>query len=346
MKEVAMTKLTRPTWMLPIALWSFGVAACGGADDEQLRDTSSAGGGGAGDAAGKTGGSTGGAGAPKGGAGGANASGSTGGVSNAATREVKIRFRAKVLDRAFACGERYEGIGKTRSTVDPADFRFFIQDLKLVDKSGKAVPVNMKTQAPWQDAKVALIDFEDQRGACGQGTPATNDTIIGSVPAGDYNGVEFTNGVPEELNHSDPVTGPAPLQIDSALSWSWLTGFKFFIAELHQSMDTVASDADGGVLAGGVGLVHVGSNACKANEGCLHANRNLVRLMRFDPDKDVIVADIGAIFADTDLTLDAQCHSAGEFCPPLFANVGVDWTTGASAKTQTIYRIEAQETAK
>jgi hypothetical protein len=42
----------------------------------------------------------------------------------------------------------------------------------------------------------------------------------------------------------------------------------------------------------------------------------------------------------TDLSQDAQCHSAGECCAPMFAHAGVDWDTGQSLPTQSVYRVE------
>jgi uncharacterized repeat protein (TIGR04052 family) len=337
-----MSKLTRPALLLPIAILGAGNWACGSSADEPTEGVEQAGSvavsGGAGGKAATAGKgtSTAGAKSPSAGRGGAAAGG----------REVTIRFRAKVGERAFACGQRYDNLGSARTSVDPADFRFFVQDLSLIDKSGKAVPVSIKVRSPWQDTQVALLDFEDQSGSCGQGSAATNDVIEGNVPAGEYAGVEFTNGVPEDLNHIDPVTGPAPLQLDAALSWGWLTGFKFFIAEVHQTMDPSAKDADGGVVPGGAGLLHVGSTACKANEGCLHANRNRVRLMDFNPDKDVIVADFGNVFSNTDLSHDSQCHSSGMACSALFKQVGLDFQSGEQLSTQSVYRVEPRGAGK
>jgi uncharacterized repeat protein (TIGR04052 family) len=329
-----MAKLSRPALMLPIVIVSAVAAACDGSRDDAQAGAGAGHVASAGTAAGTAGELAGSGGAKR-----ANA-GKGGALAAGEGRAVTIRFRAKVQDRAFACGERYENLGSAHTSVDPADFRFFVQDLKLIDKSGAAVPVSIAVRSPWQDSAIALLDFEDQTGSCGQGTAATNDVIVGTVPVADYTGIEFSNGVPEDLNHIDPVTGPAPLQLDSALSWGWLTGFKFFIAELHQTQDASTTDADGGIAPGGAGLLHMGSTGCKANEGCLHANRNLVQLTGFDPDKDVIVADIANVFTNTDLTQDSQCHSAGMTCPALFKQVGLDFQTGERLPTQSVYRIE------
>jgi hypothetical protein len=58
----------------------------------------------------------------------------------------------------------------------PADFRFYIQDLKLIDADGKEAPVKLDSRAPWQSKDLALIDFEDAQGHC-HGTAETNTSI-------------------------------------------------------------------------------------------------------------------------------------------------------------------------
>jgi uncharacterized repeat protein (TIGR04052 family) len=225
--------------------------------------------------------------------------------------------------------------------AQPADFRFFVQDLTLIDSEDREVLVSLAVRSPWQTEAVALLDFEDQAGSCGQGSALTNDRILGTVPQRVYKAVLFSNGVPEQLNHEDPLLHPAPLQATD-LTWGWLTGFKFFVAELHQ----IAEDrGDGVVVRPGVGLVHIGSRSCSGDPRltttCQRPDRNRIRLESFDPDKNVIVADIGALFADTDLSQDAQCHSAGAYCASPFARMGIDWDSGQSVLgVQTVYRVE------
>jgi uncharacterized repeat protein (TIGR04052 family) len=252
---------------------------------------------------------------------------------------VTIRFRAKVFDQPFACRQIYRAVGAPEATVTPADLRFFVQDLRLIADDGRAVAVALDERSPWQIASVALIDFEDQTGACSQGTAITNTEITGSVPDGHYDGVQFSNGVPEDLNHADPLKYPAPLQVTD-LTWGWLTGFKFFVAELRQAADP---NDDAGVAGSGLGMLHVGAAACNGTpQGtyCQHQNRNDVRLPHFDPEHNAIVVDVAALFSKTDLASDTQCHSDIEACEPLFGNVGIDWKTGRSTDTQSVYRVE------
>lgn len=294
---------------------------------------------GASGSAGKAGSSS----AGKGGAGGAGGAG--GKVSDDATQEVTIRFKATVADRDFSCLDRYNDLGSKKTSMMPADFRFYVQDLKLIDANDKEVPVKLDTRAPWQSKDVALIDFEDAQGRC-HGTAETNTTITGRVPRSDsgaYKGVVFSNGVPESLNHLEQSTQQPPLDVTD-LFWTWLSGYRFVVAELVEDAadgGSASSADDAGAALPGIGLMHVGSTACRKDQGCTKPNRNLIRLSDFNPEKDVIVADLGAIFQDTDLSQDMQCHAADALCAPMFEQIGVRFDTGASLKEQKVYRVAA-----
>lgn len=278
--------------------------------------------------------------AGKGGSGGAGGKGGSGGGGGSQDdlQSVTIRFRARVADRDFDCREKYEDVGSGKTTAVPADFRFYVQDLKLITSDGEEVPVALETREPWQTADVALLDFEDMQGRC-HGTPETNNVITGKVPAGDYNGVVFSNGVPEALNHLDQSTQPAPLDITD-LYWAWLSGYRFMVAELMADGEPAVED-DAGVAQPGIGLMHIGSTSCRKDRGCTKKNRAEVRLEDFKPDSDVIVADIAAIFSSTDISQDMQCHAADEICAPMFERLGVDFATGESTGEQKVFRVAA-----
>ena len=286
------------------------------------------------------------AGTPNDGGAGGEAGLGDGGSSNPGPMKVSLHFKATVGDQAFACGTTYTGQGSTKVSVEPRDFRFYVQNVRLLDTKGNAVPVTLDTRTPWQTPDVALLEFEDGTGACVDGNPEKNDVITGTVPSGTYSGVVFVNGIPDALNHGDPLQLPAPLQA-GAMTWGWLYGFKFLKAELG------ATGAPSGDAEPGLGLVHVGSTGCdNALDGgmpdygsppkvaCTEPNRNEVRLEGFNPATNTIVADIGALFAGIDLSVDNQCHSEGPSCPSEFAALGLDFTTGAPTTTQSVYHVE------
>lgn len=262
--------------------------------------------------------------------------GANAGGDASAAKLVTIRFKAKVGGADFACGQSYPGQGSTATTVKAKDFRFYVMDLRLVNSDGEEVPVVLDERLPWQTPEVALMDFENGECETDFQDADLNDEITGKVPEGDYEGVAFVNGVPEELNHADPATLAAPLQKGN-LTWGWLPGFRFLKAELVQDAMPPAVP--------GNGWAHSGSTACTGNPkmgtvSCAKKNRNKVKLENFDPDTNVIVADVGAIFKGTDMTQDKQCHGSGAACDSMFEQLGIDYETGNPMATQSVYRVE------
>lgn len=256
-------------------------------------------------------------------------------ISDAADMAVTIKFAARVGSDDFACGQQYQNIGKSKTTVTPTDLRMFVQDVKLISQSGDEVPVVLDTRKPWQDSDVALLDFEDGSGDCNEGNAEMNTKITGKVPEDTYVGIIFSNGVPEELNHEDPTAAPDPLGMFTDLSWGWLGGYIFSKVEVRQ----VTTEA-----TFGSGIAHVGSTACtgKPQSGsvkCGKPNRNLVQLDEFDPKTDTIIFDVAPVFEQTDLTEMSECHSTGEFCAPMFEALGVDQTTGKALSVQAVFSV-------
>lgn len=263
--------------------------------------------------------------------------GSMGGAPTATARQaVRLSFVARVGDEPFACGTSYRTASDAEFT--PADLRLFVQDIALIDRDGNEQPMSIDVRAPWQIDGVALIDFEDASAACLAGTRETNIEITGHVAPGDYRGLVFSNGVPTALNHADPSRLPPPLQAGS-MSWGWLQGYRFLMAEI------AATAASGDAAAPGSALLHVGSTACSGNPGtggiaCTKPNRNRVRLPDYDPAGDAIVIDIAELFADMDLASVTTCHSSGEDCTPLFERLGLDLMNGLATESQRVYRVE------
>jgi uncharacterized repeat protein (TIGR04052 family) len=253
----------------------------------------------------------------------------------AETRALSVHFRAMVGSEDFSCGATY--VSSAGASFTPADLRLFVQDLALITSDGVEEPVALDVRAPWQLANVALLDFEDASGACLLGTSASNVEITGRVPVGEYRGLVFTNGVPESENHGDPARLPPPLQAGS-MSWGWLLGYRFLMAEVAAVGSGVADAA-----APGSALVHVGSTACSGNPSaggivCSKPNRNRIRLPDFDPDVDAVVIDIASLFEGTDLSQVTTCHSSGEECAPFLERVGIRFDDGAPTDRQALYR--------
>ena len=96
-------------------------------------------------------------------------------------RPVALRF---TMDAA--CGRDIAGLAPV--PVRLRDARLFVSEVALIDKAGRSAPVTLD-QNIWQHQDTALLDFEDATEGC-TGTPERNDRITGTVPAGDYTGVD------------------------------------------------------------------------------------------------------------------------------------------------------------
>lgn len=219
------------------------------------------------------------------------------------------------------------GTGKTAATLH--DARFYVQDVALIDATGKTVPVTL-TPGPWQTAGTALLDFEDAGGGCRGGTPATNAVVTGTVPAGRYSGLSFTVGVPPDLNHSSTEQAPPPLDI-AAMGWSWQAGRKFMKVEVDPAGGVRKPDGS----RAATWFLHLGSTGCTGNPAtgetvaCARSNRVPVTLAGFDPATQAVALDLAALFAGSDLARDqgaaVGCMSGptDADCPPVFARLGL-----------------------
>ncbi len=256
-----------------------------------------------------------------------------------ATQSAAIHFKAVVGKEDFACGRSYSGIGTTKSTIQPKDFRLYIHNVRLLDETGKEVPLQLDQDGTWQLDDLALIDFEDARGACGNGTPEINTVAVGVVPSEhQYHGLKFTVGVPFEKNHTDLTKMPSPLNLTS-MAWVWNAGRKFIRIEF----------ASTGRPRGNV--LHLGSTGCTPNTtkttvptSCVNPNRPEISLPDFDPAKDQVVLDLAALLQDSDVDNTPKEFASGCMssvnnpdCEPLFSNLGLA-LKGGDPHAQTVFR--------
>lgn len=257
-------------------------------------------------------------------------------------RDVAIQFAARVGDVPFACGETYPGIGTTKVDFRPGDMRFYVSRLRLVTADGSEVPVELEQDGTWQRDDVALLDFENAEAPCSVGTPATNDVVVGKVPAGIYNGIRFDLGIPFALNHADASTALPPLNVTS-MFWNWNGGYKFLRLDSFNGDNLDQFN------------VHLGSTGCDGatpvnppSEECANPNRPEISLSGFDPDSSVIVADLAALLADSDLTTNQPDTAPGcqsflldNDCIPVFAKLGMNFSEpGGPAPRQAFFHVE------
>ena len=256
---------------------------------------------------------------------------------------VTLNFRAQVGEEPFACGQIYENVGTSHSRWLPADFRFYVSGVRLIKADRTEVPVHLKRD-DWQDDDTALLDFENHTQPCNNGTVETNTSIRGLAPAGEYTGVRFILGVPFAKNHRNPDSPEvvSPLNLDS-MSWGWQLGYKFMRVDSFVVLDGPSFDEF---------RIHLGSTGCRYGRplevaGCVWPNRADVILTDFDAATDVIVADLAAVLADSDLTSNVPQTAPGCMsdqpdtdCVPVFRSLGLDFGDGfATPATQKFFRL-------
>jgi uncharacterized repeat protein (TIGR04052 family) len=150
--------------------------------------------------------------------------------------------------------------------------------------------------------------------------------------------------VPFARNHAELSKAPPPLSL-SRLYWSWAGGYKFLRVDMRATQGDSAASA---------WVIHLGSAACtpaasasSVPTACANPNRATVRLDNFDPTRDVIVADLGALLARSNVRRNqpktaAGCMSADNDadCGGLFASLGLPHSASTGADTPKFFRVE------
>lgn len=250
---------------------------------------------------------------------------------------VTIQFEAVVGSEPLACSDEnnvsrtYASIGTSAETISIKDFRFFVSEIEMVATDGTKVPLILEENSyQHQDAggiHVALLDFEDNTGGCVDrgNSPATYTTVVGKVPAGEYTGLQFTVGVPFELNH---IEFP-DIQVlnHTSMAWKWAAGRKFTKLEAQSESNTSL-----------VWNFHLGSTGCVDTDSdgitneCAQPNRVTIAYGHFDPATETVKIDYKALLSDNDLAQDLGsakgCMSglSDPECEGIMGRLGIDVT--------------------
>jgi len=247
-----------------------------------------------------------------------------------------IRFAAAVGSKPFQCGQSYTDLGLGGATVAVDYFRFFVSGVRLIDATGRRVPLELQQDGVWQRRDVAFLSFENPASGCANGSPLQHEEVAGTAPPGDYRAVEFTLGLPNDLDHADATVAESPLNLTD-MFWTWQAGYKF----LRFDARVTAPD---GSSAGY--FLDLGSTGCTQPPGgavtCRNPNLETVVLDGFDPEKNVVVADLGSLFAHADLLALARAggcmSSPGQACQPVMHDLGVAFG-GEAGGAQALFRV-------
>ena len=232
-------------------------------------------------------------------------------------RPAEIRFDVRFDGGPVSCLPSASGWALT-------DLRFFVHDIVLHTEQGRSAPLLMKNDGMWQNSSVALLDFEDGTGSCLNGTTAINTRVHGDVALREDDavaGLSFQVGVPESLNHGNPMTAVAPLSY-TIMHWHWRSGYKFMRAGARSENDFA--------------WLHLGSSRCAGTigniEGCTSPNRPQVALDAFRPDADLVIIDLARLLGPV-LQGDGDpwsCESGPDerHCRAVFSELGINFDSG------------------
>lgn len=279
------------------------------------------------------------------------ACGGGGDATDTGPQAITLDFAAYAGSTPVKCGTLVSGLGSGSVAAQIKDFRFYVTNVKLLKADGSKVALTLPANDDWNytagSNALTLIDLEDGTGSCSEGTATTNASIKGTVPAGEYVGVEMTMGVPFALNHSDYATAAKPLDIQ-AMAWSWQSGRKFAKIEV-----TDPAGASGTWTAKTFNF-HLGSTGCTGNPAsgqtvaCTTSNRMDFHFHAFNPSTQKIAVDVAALVAGTNITVNqagaAGCMSGGTDpeCLNVFKSLAIDWKADGSGNGLPIDEGHAQ----
>lgn len=248
---------------------------------------------------------------------------------------VSIEFEARLGNEPIDCETVVDGVAMT-------DLRFFVTGpILLFTEDPEAEPdgvrfLSISQDGRWQQEGLVLIDLENGRGACVNGTADSNSTLKGVIPEGDYSGLSFQVAVPFARNHADPLAAAPPLD-DSTMHWHWRSGYKF----MRVGFET---DDDGFWM-------HVGSAGCEGTvgniTGCRFPNWTYVSVEDYRPG-DKVIFDFAPLIESIDVvdgrSTDCSSGPSEEACREPFRALGLDFDTGEALipmPQSTLFRAES-----
>lgn len=220
---------------------------------------------------------------------------------------VQIQFTAKISEEDFKCGKSYTMVGRPHQTITPTDWRMFISDVHLRDPLGVWIPLQLIPDGMWQNSQLTLLDFENGKGPCRNGTSGLNLIAKGRIPLSTYNGIKFKVGLPFHQNHGDPTTANPPLST-TAMFWNWQGGYKFIKFDAW----TATSDNSRSSPQRSAFAFHLGSTQCASDaqtqppiKACQKPNVVQVELIGEDPVSTPVVFDMATLLRNTDVANNA-----------------------------------------
>lgn len=195
---------------------------------------------------------------------------------------------------------------------------FYLSDPHLVTGQAREISIQLDTKHSWQSERTVLIALAE---ACSPSQGADGNTRLkGTVPPGNYQYLEFSLGVPFELNHMNPLEAEPPLDV-SSMFWVWQTGYKFLRYDIE-----------------GQWSFHLGSTGCHSvsavrapAEPCAQPNLARIRIPLKDSLQARALVDLNALLAGIDTHTADNCVEAygqDPLCRSLVERLGLNAETG------------------
>ena len=195
---------------------------------------------------------------------------------------------------------------------------FYLSDPHLISANGGETPLQLDAESLWQSQRTALISLAEE---CSPSRDhGGNSRLMGTGASGDFQYLEFSLGVPFELNHVNPLEAEVPLDVPT-MFWVWQTGYKFMRYDIE-----------------GQWSFHLGSTGCHSASAvraparpCEQPNLARIRVPISDPSQARIGVDLHALISGID-TLEAdncvEAYRQDPSCQMLVERLGLDAETG------------------
>ena len=248
-------------------------------------------------------------------------------------RQVQLELEAvDAVGERVRCGHPV-AFGEGR-WLELGALRFYLHDLALQREQGDWVrPEFLDT--PHTGQGVALIDLYDDRCEANR-SPGRSRAVTLLVPGRPerYRAVRFTLGVPEQLNHLDPMRAP-PHLADTSMHWGWQAGYRFL-------------RLDGKLKGQRRYAVHLGSAGCEGEIGqvtrCAYPNRFEVEIQGevFGPGhvRETVLLDLAALLGGAEPERGCMSDPQERECEAIFKALRGE----ASESSESVFRLAPRQT--
>lgn len=227
-----------------------------------------------------------------------------------------IQFTVTKNLQSFTCDTRFN---HNNQNWQLSQLQFFIHDIKFKTASGSWVNAKLHPTISHSKA-VALIG-----GLC-DGKQIWQLSVNAPLNRNEIFGLQFSLGVPESLNHLNPLRQPSPLN-QPDMFWSWQMGHKFLRLEMNTNQQANQSKMN----TSEHWLLHVGATGCSSSSpvrspqtSCKNPNVSTIQLPDYSASKKVFI-NMMSLIQGLNLNSKTSCQSSPNTpsCRTLLPRLGI-----------------------